>query len=397
VEHIALNANNRDLICLSHLRWNFVFQRPQHLMTRFARAYRVFYLEEPVFDADQAELRISIDGEVRICVPGLPPGLSPAQQTAALETLFDDLLTQHNIMHPVLWYYTPMALTFTRHVSAAATVFDCMDELSAFKDAPSALIGLEAELLSRADLVFTGGYSLFEAKRERHPRVYPFPSSVDVHHFARARQLAHEADDQAAIPHPRLGFFGVIDERIDLALIDAVAAARPDWHLVFVGPIAKIDPGSLPRRPNIHFLGMKNYAELPGYLAGWDVALLPFAQNDATRFISPTKTPEYLAAGRQVVSTPVRDVIQPYGAQGLVAIADGHEAFLTAIENALSGEPAGWRQNVDQLLSQMSWDDTWQRMSDLVTSLHALSATDERSSVPTSPRPWPQASLQPNF
>jgi UDP-galactopyranose mutase len=227
--------------------------------------------------------------------------------------------------------------------------------------------------------------------------VYPFPSSVDVHHFARARQLADEPDDQAAIPHPKLGFFGVIDERIDLALIDAVAAARPDWHLVFLGPIAKIEPGSLPRRPNIHFLGMKSYAELPGYLAGWDVALLPFAQNDATRFISPTKTPEYLAAGRQVVSTPVRDVIQPYGAQGLVTIADGAEAFLTAIENALSGEPAGWRQNVDQLLSRMSWDDTWQRMSDLVTSLHALSATDERSSVPASPRPWPQASLQPNF
>src|SRR5690606_28943889 len=103
----------------------------------------------------------------------------------------------------------------------------------------------------------------------------------------------------------RIGYAGVIDERIDLVLLDQVARARPDYQFVMLGPIAKIDPATLPQRGNIHYLGSKKYADLPRYLAGWDVAMMPFALNDATRFISPTKTPEYLAAGRRVVSTAI--------------------------------------------------------------------------------------------
>jgi UDP-galactopyranose mutase len=266
-----------------------------------------------------------------------------------------------------------MALEFSRGLTSSATVFDCMDELSAFHGAPPELLKHESELLNRADLVFTGGQSLYEAKRERHRRVYAFPSSVDVPHFRSARREKADPGDQAGIPHPRLGFFGVVDERMDLALLDAVAASRPDWHLVILGPCVKIDPATLPRRANIHYLGMKKYEELPAYLSGWDVALLPFAKNDSTKFISPTKTPEYLAAGRPVVSTSVRDVVRPYGDQGMVYIADGADGFVQAIEQALAPPPPGWRERVDHFLSDMSWDRTWAEMSSLIDSVSKFS------------------------
>jgi UDP-galactopyranose mutase len=260
-----------------------------------------------------------------------------------------------------------MALAFSRDVASSAIVFDCMDELSAFRGAPPELLAHEAELLERANLVFTGGQSLYEAKRKRHRRVYAFPSSVDVAHFAAARRTKSDPQDQQPIPHPRVGFFGVIDERMDLELIDRVAAARPHWQLVMLGPCVKIDPAVLPRRENIHYLGMKKYEELPGYLSGWQVALLPFARNESTRFISPTKTPEYLAAGCAVVSTSVRDVVRPYGEQQLVAIADTPDEFVAAVERALVGPlTQDWHERVDRFLSEMSWDRTWATMSSLI-------------------------------
>ena len=252
----------------------------------------------------------------------------------------------------VLWYYTPMALDASRHLaSPRAVVYDCMLELSAFRGAPPDLIVREAELLGRATLVFTGGQSLYEAKCRQHPRVYPFPSSVDVDHFAAARRALTDPADQEPIPRPRLGFYGVIDERLDLDLLLALATIRPSWHIVMVGPVAKIDADDLPARPNIHYLGMKGYAELPLYLSGWDVALLPFARNEATRYISPTKTPEYLAAGRPVVSTSIRDVVRPYGDQGLVRIADTPGDMVLAVEAALSENADERAAAVDPFLS----------------------------------------------
>src|SRR5918994_1903113 len=364
LKDIAAKRNSRDLICLSHLRWNFVFQRPQHLMTRAARDRRVFFFEEPIFDGRIPELRTTRDQNVYVCVPHLPHGLTPAAVTNEVRRLFHDLRATRNIDRPVLWYCTPMALDIARDIPASAVVFDCMDELSAFRGAPPELLRHEAELLTRADVVFTGGQSLFEAKRERHRRVFAFLSSVDVPHFAKARHCKVDPADQADIPHPRLGFFGVVDERMDLDLLDAVAARRPEWHFVILGPCVKIDPATLPRRDNIHYLGMKRYEELPAYLSGWDVALLPFAKNESTRFISPTKTPEYLAAGRPVVSTSIRDVVRPYGEMGLVRIADDADAFARAVDAAMAEDSASvaWRGRVDELLADMSGDRTWARM-----------------------------------
>ncbi|HVO10200.1 MAG TPA: glycosyltransferase family 1 protein [Vicinamibacteria bacterium] len=357
-----------DLVCLSHLRWNTVYQRPHHLMSRFARRQRVYFVEEPVFESGiTAHLGLSITAEaVFVVVPHLPQAQSPDAGRDALERLLSMLL--RDSAGYVFWYCTPMALDYTRHLDPVAVVYDCMDELSAFRGAPRALPGLEAELMQAADVVFAGGRSLFESRRTRHSNIHAFPSSVDVGHFRTARKVLGEPADQAGIAHPRLGFLGVIDERTDLALLDGVAAARPQWQLVLLGPTAKIDPADLPRRPNIHYLGQKAYRELPRYLARWDVALLPFARNESTRFVSPTTTPEYLAAGCPVVSTAIHDVVRPYGEQGLVRIADTVEDFVSQVEGALAHDRRSprWRRAVDSMLATTSWDRTWGEMATLV-------------------------------
>jgi UDP-galactopyranose mutase len=282
--------------------------------------------------------------------------------------MIDIFLSAHEVENYVAWYYTPMALQFTGHLKPKATVYDCMDELSAFAGAPSGLREAERALLGRADLVLTGGHSLYRAKRDLHPNVHEFPSSVDVAHFAAARQAQTIPADQAHIPAPRLGFFGVLDERLDRELLADVAAQRPDWHLILIGPVAKIDVADLPTAPNLHYLGAKGYADLPAYIAGWDVALLPFARNEATRYISPTKTPEYLAAGRPVVSTSIADVIRPYGEEGLVRIADRPADFVAAIEQALAEPQGEWLARADAFLAGNSWDLTWARIAERVRS-----------------------------
>jgi UDP-galactopyranose mutase len=310
-----------------------------------------------------------------------------ADRNKTLEGLLGEFVTAQKINAPILWFYTPMALEFVPgSITPAAVIYDCMDELSMFHGAPTQLRGLEEHLLRTADLVFTGGVSLFEAKRHLHPNVHPFPSGVDVHHFVQARNLAGDYGEQQNIPRPRLGYAGVIDERINLPLVDEVARMRPEWQIVMIGPTAKISPESLPRRSNIHWLGMKNYTDLPKYFAGWDVGIMPFALNDATRFISPTKTPEYLAAGIPVVSTAIRDVVRPYGELGLARIADSAEGFLAAAEQAMASDMGfKWRERADEFLKSQSWDSVWGGMSHLIAqvleSRQKKPATSEHSTV----------------
>ncbi|WP_437379744.1 glycosyltransferase family 1 protein [Inquilinus limosus] len=359
------------LICFSHLRWDFVYQRPQHLVTRFAQRFPVFYVEEPVLrDLDQPNLAVVTHGVgVTVMVPMLPERLSPGEQVTAQRQLLDRFLAERNLTAPILWYYTPMMRAFSDHLPAARIVYDCMDELSAFLGAPPELIQREAELLEAADVVFTGGASLYEAKKGRHRSIHLFPSSIDVAHFARARQLLPEPADQAPIPRPRLGHYAVLDERLDIELLAYIADAQPAWQLILVGPVVKIDPATLPRRPNIHYLGPKRYEALPAYLSGWDLAIMPFARNAATRFISPTKTPEYLAAGKRVVSTDIRDVVRSYGETGLVSVAATPELFVRAIVRELD-RPHGeaWLRQVDEALAGTSWDRTAGEMLSLLQS-----------------------------
>jgi UDP-galactopyranose mutase len=365
-----LSKSVPDLICFSHLRWDFVYQRPQHLLSRCAKQRRVFFVEEPVFSEGSPKLHISQrDCGVWVIVPHLTNGMSESEVITMQQTLLlDDLILQHQINDYICWYYTPMARAFTQSLEPLAIIYDCMDELSAFKNPPPKLKDYEADLFECADLVFTGGYSLFEAKRHQHENIYPFPSSIEAEHFQQARLSLEEPEDQRHIPYPRLGFFGVIDERFDIELVDAIAKARPDWHMVMIGPVVKIDPNDLPSRPNIHYLGGKLYQQLPAYLSGWDIAMLPFARNESTRFISPTKTPEYLAAGVPVISTSIRDVVRPYGREGLVKIADTVEEVIRAVEEFLSPsfERQEWLRKVDTALLYNSWDRTWQDMAKLI-------------------------------
>jgi UDP-galactopyranose mutase len=362
------SRDRQTLICFSHLRWDFVFQRPHHLMTRFAKGRRVIYWEEPVSGPSESSPRLDsrtdIESGVLVVTPVLPDGGSSAERNAMLGLMLDGVLAGFG-EDLIRWYYTPMMLQFSRHLEAVCTVYDCMDELANFKFAPPELTVLERELMSVADVVFTGGYSLWEAKRDRHANIHPFPSSVDRAHFAKARIARDEPEDQAAIPWPRLGFYGVVDERMDLDLLRQLADARPHWSIVIIGPLAKIDPANLPRRSNLHYLGPKTYDELPRYLGGWDVALMPFAINDSTRFISPTKTPEYLAGGRPVVSTPIVDVVRHYGDLEGVRIAATPEAFIEACDQALalSTLRGPWLKEVDTALSALSWDETFARMN----------------------------------
>ena len=364
------------LICFSHLRWNFVFQRPQHLMSRFAREMDVVFWEEPVEIAanETAYLQVREAPEasnVRIAVPHLPQGMPEDAREAALMRLLDaHIASVRGAL--ISWYYTPMMLPFSRHIEADVTVFDAMDELSKFKFAPVKLLDLEQELIDRADVLFTGGSSLYEAKKDRHDNVHCFPSSVDRCHFLKARSRQFEPADQEDLPKPRFGFYGVIDERFDTDLLDKIAQMRPDWTFVMVGPVVKISSEDLPKRHNIHYLGGKTYDQLPAYLSGWDVALMPFAMNESTQFISPTKTPEYLAGGVPVVSTPIKDVVRHYGQLEGVKIAATPEEFVAACEQALelSRNPeGGWLGEADLMLSAPSWDTTQARMAGLIRDL----------------------------
>ena len=353
-----------SLICFSHLRWRFVYQRPQHLLSRFANVTRVFVLEEPIFDASSDHLAGSQESDnLWVLTPHLRGGLPEEEITSIQKNLLDQFMEEMSIRDYTLWYYSPMALRFSDHLTPSLIVYDCMDELSAFRFAPPQLTMLDTVLMQKADLVFTGGQSLYEARKNRHHAIYPFPSSIDKHHFLSARQYKIEQDDQASIPHPRLGFYGVLDERLNLQLIEDMAALRQHWHFVYIGPVVKIDPDTLPRAANIHYLGGKEYSDLPKYLAGWDIAIMPFALNESTRFISPTKTPEFLSAGKPVISTSITDVVNPYQKKGLVHIADTAEEFVEAADEALTkGTSSEWLKNVDDFLAEISWDHTWERM-----------------------------------
>jgi UDP-galactopyranose mutase len=370
-----ITATRDVLLCFSHLRWDWVFQRPQQLLSRASRSWDVYFVEEPVTALGAPWLEVMyVDQHITVLRPQLPAELDEPAQSEVQRDLLHSWLRGQRIVPRVVWYYTPMALPLGAAINAELRVYDCMDELANFHGAPEALRLRERQLFAHVDVVFTGGWSLFEAKTRLHPNVHAVPSSVDAEHFRTARVLPADPPTLADIPHPRLGYCGVLDERLDLALIATIADARPDWHQVFVGPMCKIDAPSFPQRPNIHRLGAQPYRELPSLLAGFDVGLLPFALNAATAFISPTKTPEYLAAGLPVVSTPIRDVVRQWGSDGLVRIAETAPEFCTAVAASLADDRSVHRRRVDNALATHSWDATWARMEGVVRGAAARAA-----------------------
>jgi UDP-galactopyranose mutase len=362
-----------QLLVFSHLRWDFVYQRPQHLLSRLGQRWSVVFFEEPVHEIDcepWLEVLYPCIGVtvLRAHTPISEPGFADAQ-FPVLTALLKAWLADNQEEGMAAWLYTPMALPLVQGLEPGAIVYDCMDQLGAFKNAPERLMDRERTLLDLADVVFTGGPSLQREKSPHNPQVLCFPSSVDVSHFAQGRRDIEPAAQGAV---PRLGFFGVIDERLDLDLIDALSKAHPTWQIDLVGPVVKIDPATLPQADNLHYLGQRDYSDLPALIAGWDVCLLPFAMNASTAFISPTKTLEYMAARKRVVTTPVRDVIHLY-ADG-VQVADTHEAFIAACEAALRESEDARRARIavqDRLTEATSWDRTAEAMAEHVTSAMA--------------------------
>ncbi len=375
-----------DLICFSHLRWDFVYHRLQHLLVRAARDRRVFFVEEPVYDRAPAHLsmRRSVEGVI-IVQPTLPRGTAADEVSTELRTLIDHLVDHMDLSRYVLWFSTPAALPFTHHLEPCGVVYDCLDDLARFRGTAASPPQSELRLLGAADVVFTGGHSLRQATSDHHSNVHAFPSPIEVAHFARARQPLAVPADQAAIVGPRIGFVGAIDERVDLELLDAVAALRPDHQLVMLGAIATSVSDRIPRRANLHWLGVKTYGEVPQYLAGWHCAMLPLARNDATRFLGPSAAAEYLAAGRAVVSTSVDDVVEPYRDLGLVHIADGAAAFSRAIDVALTEDATQRQHHADRWLAEQSWDQTWREMQRVVDRAIAMRAAFD--DAPRSRRP----------
>lgn len=360
------------LVTFSHLRWDFVYQRPQHVMTRLAENRPVLFVEEPVVREGEPFLEIEhvADG-VRVARPHIEvdgPAFGTSQQTPLVSMLRTQLRSD-GWNHIVAWLYTPMAVRVAKALHPRAILYDCMDDLSGFLGAPKEIAERDRELLAAADAVLTGGPSLYKAKSDRHAFVHCFPSSVDVQHFTISGPVC-DPKDQARISHPRLGYCGVIDERIDLAILERLASAHPEWQIVLVGPVVKIDPDTLPQAPNIHYLGRKEYEDLPRYLGGWDLALMPFALNSATRYISPTKVLEYMAADQLIVSTPITDVAEPYG--DIVYLGEGSEGFLEACERAMAAstlERAARRAAARRVLSRTSWEKTARRMDEIIRSV----------------------------
>lgn len=357
----------QNIICFSHLHWDFVYQRPQHLLTRFAKKNRVFYFEEPrKANSDFYEIDLQ-DGVSIIKIFLSEEG---DNINLRLEKLVSQVLTDHNIKTYLCWYYTPMALEYTSHLNPQVTIYDSMDELSAFRFAPPQLLDMEEKLFKKADVVFTGGHTLYQAKKNRHHNIHPFPSSIDKQHFKAARYYTEDPDDQKHIANPRFGFFGVIDERFDIELLREISTKKPDWQFVIIGPVVKIDANDLPRAENIHYLGSKKYGQLPDYISQWDIAMIMFAINESTEFISPTKTPEYLAAGLPVISTPIKDVIKPYGEENLVYIAKDAETFINYGEEELAKTSRkDWIKKVDLFLANESWDSTFEKMNLLINNV----------------------------
>jgi protoporphyrinogen oxidase/glycosyltransferase involved in cell wall biosynthesis len=383
------------IVVFSHLRWDFVFQRPQHLLSRLAQHYQVLFVEEPVHDDGAPFMEKSQPApNVTVCRAHTPIHATGFHddQLRLLQPMVAQLAPPGERV--IAWFYTPMALPLLQALQPALVVYDCMDELASFRNPPKQLLQREGALLNIADLVFAGGPSLYEAKKNRHPNVHCFSSSVDVVHFQQALDRTRSHPQQQDIAHPRLGFYGVLDERFDPELVGEVADAHPEWQVVLAGPVVKIDPERLPRRANIHYLGQQPYSALPDLLAGWDVCLMPFAINEATRFISPTKVLEYMAAQLPIVSTPIADVANPYG--HVVAIASGAREFTAACEAALAQTPeqrSHMTAAMKAVVAATSWDYTARHMHELLESTPARS---EGTSAQRAANAHAKAGLQPN-
>jgi len=358
-EVVTENASNSkyDMVVFCHLRWDFVYQRPQHIISRMAKDMKILMIEEPWHRPEEKESRLTVVNEnLHI----LQPNVTSIEE---IETVLPQYFTSKKVN--VGWFYSASFVPLLNKFEFNTVVYDCMDELTLFKGAPEKLIEQEKYLMSNADIVFTGGKSLYESKSQHHSNVHCFPSSVDQKHFEKALNGVSIPEDLIKIQGPIVGYFGVIDERVDYNLIEQIAIFKPDVSFVMLGPLAKVHEDELPKQENIHYLGMKDYADLPAYLKGFNIAMMPFALNDATKYISPTKTLEYMAAGKPIISTAIKDVVRDY--KSCVKIVATAEEFAQAIDEILMDSPDVFMNyEYAEILKNTSWDATAGKMKTLL-------------------------------
>jgi glycosyltransferase involved in cell wall biosynthesis len=366
-----INSKNFDIVAYSHLRWDYVYQRPQQILERIGQSHKVLYIEQPIDHVSLHGVPSIVEVSENITV--LQPRIDHGKFLDEYEELTLRFMKRLNIERPVLWFYGPGFEKLTDRVPHSLVVYDCMDEHSAFKGTNEGIIRNEMNLLKKADVVFTGGKSLFEAKKEHNPNVHCFPSSVDLEHFRKSLDPETTVpEDLLSIPKPTVAYYGVIDERTDLDLLTGIADLMPDISFVMIGPViyAKINADKLPERKNIYYLGGKPYADLPNYLKGIDICMMPFALNRSTQFISPTKTLEYMAGLKPIISTPVTDVVRDYSE--MVYIVNNAEEFKKAVEYYLNETPEeeSKRKYLEEsVLRSTSWDRTVREMEDIVIAL----------------------------
>lgn len=353
-------SHNYDMIVFCHLRWDFVYQRPQHIISRLAKDYKILVVEEP----QPTRLNGNSPLEIREITSNIHVFRPPVQSIEKIGAFLKKHLKKQSF--PVGWFYSPAFVPVLDQLEFDSVIYDCMDELSLFKGASMQLIDQERQLMAAADIVYTGGKSLYESKKQKHHNVYCFPSSVDVAHFANENtgniELPH---DMQNIPQPIVGYYGVIDERIDLELLRNTAAKCPSTSFVMIGPLCKIEDHDLPKADNIYYLGMKSYDELPAYLHFFDIAMMPFALNDSTKYISPTKTLEYMSAYKPIISTQIKDVVRDYS--HCVALVKDENDFAEAIAQAPTADLSAY----GEILEKTSWDATAEQMSSIIQKVIA--------------------------
>jgi glycosyltransferase involved in cell wall biosynthesis len=348
-----------DMIVFCHLRWKFVYQRPQHIISRMASEIKILLVEEPIGYEQENENTanlVVINPHLHILQPKV-------HNIESIASVLPKYVKNKHV--PIGWFYSPSFSPLLESLNFETVVFDCMDELSLFKGASQQIVDQEKYLVANADIIFTGGKSLYESKQKLHPNVFCFPSSVDRDHFSTIEHTKNIPSDIANIPSPIVGYYGVIDERIDLQLLAETAKNMPEVSFVMIGPLAKIHDNDLPKEDNIHYLGMKTYNELPLYLNTFDIAMMPFALNDATKYISPTKTLEYMAACKPIISTKIADVERDYSA--CVSLIENADDFCDEV-NFLLNQKEGYSMEMqyNKILQNTSWDTTVAKMKVLI-------------------------------
>lgn len=369
---LSQTSETAPLLVFSHLRWEAILGYEQRLLARFSLERKIYFFEDPVFEPVFFPcLRVHQPQEgITVLQAQLPKGIPLSQIALHLRSLLDQFLEDEGIADFTAWYFTPLALRYTHHLRSRKLIYDfTFDSFHAAVDARDLSL-IESEMLRRADLVFVNGYSLFQAKRRQHRRIYPRPMGLDVAHFKQARIPQPDPADQAALPFPRIGFSGSLNDAVDLALLEKLALSKPDWHFILTGPAQDLVAYGLAFLPNVHCLGAKSSDELPKYMAGWDLALLPFKVNESTQFMNPGETLECLAAGLPVVSTALPDIVRPYGDLHLVSIGTGVEELIAAAEKILHNPRDEERlKKVDLFLGGISWDEIWSLLEGLETGL----------------------------